>query len=163
MYKTYVMSVLTYGLDIIILNKQQLTKIKRTETNCVKNLLNISLYCKNTALLKACNITTLEDHLYIAQLSLFKRLNENQFTKSITDEFENLNVKSDFIKRIDWLISDYTNEHSKYNRCEFEIDVIKLSEKNDRKTYLNVEEIKQILTSKINISSKLENKLMYNK
>ncbi len=106
MYKTYVMSVLTYGLDIIILNKQQLTKIKRTETNCVKNILNISLYCKNTALLKACNITTLENHLYKAQLSLFKRLNENQFTKSITDEFENLNVKSDFIKRIDWLISD---------------------------------------------------------
>ena len=134
------MSILTYGFDIIIPNKQQLIKIKRTESNCIKNLLNISLYCKNTALLKACNIITLENRLFISQLALYKRLNENMYTKQLLNALDELQIKSDFIKRIEWLTSSYSNESTRYNKCDFEIDLIKLSEKNDRITYPNVNE-----------------------
>jgi hypothetical protein len=127
MYKTYIMSILTYGYDIIIPNKQQLIKIKRTESNCIKNLLNISLYCKNTALLKACNIITLENRLFISQLALYKRLNENTYTIQLLNALDELQIKSDFIKRIEWLTSSYSNESTRYNKCDFEIDIIKLS------------------------------------
>ncbi len=163
MYKTYIMSTLSYGFDVIIPNKQQLIKIKRTESNCIKSLLKISIYCKHTALLKACNITTLENRLYIAQLSLYKRLNENTFTKELINTIDELQLKSDFIKRIEWLTADYSNESTRYNKCDFEIDVIRQVEKNDKKTYPNVDEIRQILLSKTNVSKKLEEKLMYNK
>jgi hypothetical protein len=41
MYKTYVMPVLSHGLDVLILSKTQIAMLKRTEASIVKQTLNI--------------------------------------------------------------------------------------------------------------------------
>ena len=162
-YKTFVMPVLTYGLDTIVLNKKLAIKVRRTETNIVKNFLNVNVGCRNSSILRAVNINCIANRIMVAQLSLFVRLCENSYTKSIIDEFEKINCDSDFIHHIKSLTSSYTSNLSLVTKCKYEIEVVH----SDNKLQIQSDELVPALTNILNSSNKdtigkrLENILHY--
>ncbi len=157
MYKTFVMPILTYGYDLIIPNKCQINSLRRTETNIIKQTLNISIFSRHSSLLRALNIKPIENRIYIAQLALYRRLTENDYTNRIILATSANNCESEYMKRIRWLTSSYSDSFSTYDKCQFEIDAINKDIINEKKSDENVKIITSILGEQD--PSKLKNKL----
>ncbi len=74
MYKTFVMPILTYGLDLLTINKKEHNQLRITESNMIKNLLNVRSSCRSKPIMAALKIEPIDIRLTKMKLSLTKRL-----------------------------------------------------------------------------------------
>jgi hypothetical protein len=82
------MPVLMYGIEKLTINKTLITKLRRTECNIIKSMLNVNTGCHNTSLLRVAKIKPIISRLEISQLNLNIRLSNNGYTAKILQEFE---------------------------------------------------------------------------
>ncbi len=81
LYKSFIMPILTYGLELIKLNKHEMNQLRITESNMIKNLINVRSSCRTEPIMSALKIEALNRRLVKMKLSLYTRLNENSYTK----------------------------------------------------------------------------------
>ncbi len=113
----------------LTLNKTLTTKLRRTECNIIKNMLNVNTGCHNTSLLRAAKIKPIISRLEISQLNLYIRLTNNSYTAKILQEFESNSITSDFVKQIKTLTSSYSTGINMTDKCLAEIDNINILRK----------------------------------
>ena len=72
------MPILTYGTELLSLNKKEMNQIRITESNMIKTMLNVSSSCKSKPILNDLRIDHLSRRINKMKLSLYVRLNENE-------------------------------------------------------------------------------------
>ncbi len=97
MYKTFVMPILTYGLDLLTINKKEHNQLRITESNMIKNLLNVRSSCRSKPIMAALKIEPIDRRLTKMKLSLTKRLKENEYTNAVLMECKKIHVHLDLI------------------------------------------------------------------
>ena len=69
------MPILTYGTELLSLNKKEMNQIRITESNMIKTMLSS---CKSKPILNDLRIDHLSRRINKMKLSLYVRLNENE-------------------------------------------------------------------------------------
>ena len=83
LFQTYCRSTLYYGIETIVMNKSEMTKLEKAETIAIKDAIGITRRSRNTALWEAMNLTRTEDQVSNRKLNLVERLTKNAFTLKI--------------------------------------------------------------------------------
>jgi hypothetical protein len=83
LYKCYSRSVLLYGMENVILRKNEIKQLQTIEAKMVKRSLKISYRTRNTKILHALNIEPIEIRDIYLKCKFFIRLVQNDYTKSL--------------------------------------------------------------------------------
>lgn len=144
MYKTFIMPVLTYGMELLKLTKKELNQIRITESNMIKNMINVRSSCRTKPIMNTLQIESLNRRLTKMKLALYTRLNENSYTKSIITECEANRFELDFVKVIRQETDDLSNANSLTNKCIVKSEIITKATLNDWKTSTLVHQLTEI-------------------
>ena len=91
LHKTYIRPVLYYGLDSIVMTKDNMASIRKFESKSIKWALNLPPRLKNSLLFNSLGMDTFEHRLRLMKLNFFARMIKNPFTlifiKSILCEY----------------------------------------------------------------------------
>jgi len=124
LYKSFIMPILTYGIELVTLSKKEFNQMRITESNIIKNLLNVRSSCRTKPIMDALRIETLARRITKMKLSLFVRLSENEYTKLVIDETKAENTELDFIKEVDQETSDFSTALDIKNKCNLKLETI---------------------------------------
>jgi len=144
MYKTFIMPVLTYGMELMILNKKELNQIRITESNMVKNMINVRSSCRTKPIMNALQIENLNSRLMKMKLSLYVRLNENDYTKTIISECETNKFELDFVKAIKHETDDLSTANTLVNKCKVKSEIISRSSVHVWNTSILAQQLREI-------------------
>ena len=79
-HKTYIRPVLYYGLDALVLNKNDLSLIKKFESNSIKTALALMPRLRTSPLMQALGIDSTQHRLKLIKLNFYGRLLSNDYT-----------------------------------------------------------------------------------
>jgi hypothetical protein len=85
LFKTYIRPILTYGIENMELNGNEILEFKKLESNAIKRLLRIPIRCKTTDLVDSLNIEQTNRYLMRMKLKFVLRLNKNDYTRSVLE------------------------------------------------------------------------------
>ncbi len=185
MYKTYIRPIIYYGIENLLLNKNEINALQRLESTIIKRLLNINKLCYSTTLLLALNVDSTRNRTRLTTYSFWLRLYENKYTRE-TLEIQLKELKSaKFPELYDCTINnilkyiheyrhgtrllelDYTDLTLKKinNSCKEEIENIRLNNSYLLRYNDEIKKLKEIMNqeNKLKIKTSLEEVLLPDK
>ena len=164
-YKTFIMPVLFYGMEIIDLTKTNMKIIKRFESNLIRTIYGIPKRCRTSNLRLAINIMDTIMKLKQIQIEFFERLIENSYTREILKELLKIPDDNDYISYITSILDEieHESELSITEKCKYYKYVIRLEVETSKKNNSVLEEIRQVFGKFNGCSSKLYEILKYNR
>jgi hypothetical protein len=148
MYKTFVMPILTYGLDLLTINKKEHNQLRITESNIVKNLLNVRSSCRSKPIMAALKIEQIDRRLIKMKLSLMKRLKENHYTNVVLMECKKNNVQLDIVNETEKETFEFSDALSFENKCSMKIEILSHASREEWKHNSKAHEISNIFELK---------------
>lgn len=148
LFKSFILPICTYGVDLLELSKKDFNKIRITESNNAKSFINIWSSCRTKPVYNAFKIESLERRLNKMKLSLFNRLNQNKHTKILIDELNKNNVVTPFLKSIKELTNEFSNAMNMTQKCSIKIDILTKATEEDQKNGKMVNELRKIANLK---------------
>lgn len=85
LFKKYICPTLTYGIENMELNGNELLEFKKVEGNAIKRLLRILSRRKTTDLVNSLNIQQTNRYLIRMKLNSVLRLDKNDYTRSVLE------------------------------------------------------------------------------
>jgi len=124
LYKSFIMPIIMYGLELLTLSKQEYNQLRITESNMIKNLLNVRSSCRTKPIMSALKIESIDRRLTKGKLSLFNRLNENKYTKLIIEECKSTKTEIDMLKEVDVETSEFSIALDLVTKCKLKCEII---------------------------------------
>lgn len=106
-YKCFCRSTLYYGIECFNLNQQEIKKTQRTESNIIKQILNIKRRTKSTQLMNAIYIEPARLAIDIIKCKFFKRLLQYELTSELIENIYQQRVGE---KRVTGKWANYISE-----------------------------------------------------
>ncbi len=144
MYNSFIMPILTYCVELLVLNKKEMNQIRITESNMIKTMLNVRSSCRSKPILNAMRVEHLSRRINKMKLSLFIRLNENEYTKTLLNECEINKIELDFMEQIKEDTHELSDAHSVINKCKIKIDILKKASNDEWKSCLLALKLREI-------------------
>ena len=134
MFKSFIMPILTYGMDLITLNKQEFNKLRITESNIIKRFINVRSSARTKPIMNALKIESLERRITKMKLSLMARLTENHYTKTIIEQIKTSEVHMDIIEETNNETSNFSNALDFANKCKIRIEILTKASEDEYKS-----------------------------
>jgi hypothetical protein len=128
LFKTYIRPILTYGIENMELNGNELLEFKKLEGNAMKRLLRIPIRCKTKDLVDSLNIE--QTNRYLMRMKLKFVLNKNDYTRSVLEFQTKIKLDNSFVMEI-----------ASYLKLSFDFDYDTLINESEAK----IDELKQIM------------------
>jgi hypothetical protein len=130
MFKSFIMPILTYGMDLITLlitlNKQEFNKLRITESNIIKRFIkdNVRSSARTKPIMNALKIEPLERRIKKMKLSLMARLTENNYTNTIFNQMNASEVHMDIMEETENETNGFSNALELYKKCKIRIEIL---------------------------------------
>ncbi len=157
MFKSFVMSIITYGTELMELTKKEFNQIRITEGNILKKFLNLRTSYRTKPLLNVFKIEHLVRRLSKAKLSLYVRLCDNTYTKTLLDEMNRINSNMPFVEEIKEYTNDFSETFTLVDKCKMEIEIITKASQEDFKNDKLADKIRYLINNsdRMSIPSKI--------
>ena len=126
MFKIYLRTILTYGVENCNLTKKENIQIKKTDGSLLKKQLGLSRACYTTEIMRSLDIELTEEKIKIIKLKFYQRLLLNKFTKDLLNELGWEKVKDCYHDEIRELLKPAADCNSQKNELSLN-DLIKVT------------------------------------
>ena len=154
MFKTYIRPVVMYGVELFELTKEQTDKICKLESLILKRMIGIKQRCYSRHILNSLRIGLPRRYINKMKLKYAMKLEENDYTKTILNEWTEINPKNIFNTRLDPIMNDIQGVHlngDPFNlreKCEIKIATLDELNAENQKNDLTAKKLKRIYVVK---------------
>jgi len=99
LFNTYIRPITHFGLENCDLDANDVKKLASTESTILKSSMSINKQCHHTSLMRSVGIKSFIECLILNKLNFYKRLLENEYTRTIIGELKTISI-DDFSKKI---------------------------------------------------------------
>ncbi len=145
LFNTYVRPIVHYGLENYEMDYEDIKKVETAESTVLKSFMSINKQCHHTSLMRSVGIKSFVDNVIINKMKFYKRLIENNWTRSIVEELLSLKVKNSLPSKINHFLGDDSMMNWDIIRASIQHKINKISTdiNNNRKNDPKVNELKK--------------------
>jgi len=100
LFKVYIKPLLTYGCELLDLDTNEMSELKKSEGNAIKQIVGIAKKCHTTPLYGALDMESTANSILIQQMKFIKRIQSNEYLNEFLKESRKIKNNSGLIGRM---------------------------------------------------------------